>query len=204
MEPSWLNEDAAVSIGTVLRDAVAPGSRCPTKLVILVSYATRPNEPWHTVGEILIGNQFNDLRAAQDYLVKQRSWLDVVFVSPGPLMDSETSDDPKQLQAVRLSEGGAPEGPISYARLASAMQLAAEDPKWVGKYALPVATTKIEWKLKHLESPIETLQAYTRYKLLPAAMIAVMYAVAGCGLGYVLGVREGGEWPLRFGLNLGA
>lgn len=204
MEPFWLNEDAAVSIGTVLRGAVAPGSRSPVKLVILVSYVTRPDEARHAFAEILIGNQFNDLRAAQDYLTKQSSWLDVVFISPGPLTDSETSDDPTRLQAVRLLDGGAAQGPISYARLASAMQLAAEDPKWVGKYALPVATTKIAWKLKHLESRIETLQAYARYKLLPALMYAVMYAAAGWGWGYVVGVRDGGELLRRYGLNIRA
>lgn len=204
MEPSWLNEDAAISISTVLRDAVAPGSRSPTKLVMLASYGTRPNEPRQALAEALIGHQYNDLRAAQDYLTKQSSWLDVVFISPGPLMDSETSDDPAQLGAVRLVEGESPEGPISYARLASSMQLAAEDPKWVGKYVLPVATTKIGWKLKHLESPVDTVLAYSRYKLIPELIRGIMFAVAGCGLGYVLGVRDGGEWPMRFGLNVRA
>lgn len=157
------------------------------------------------LAEALIGNQFNDLRAAQDYLSKQSGWLDVVLVSPGPLIDSESGEDSAALGAVRLTENAQHQGPISYARLASAMQLAAADDRWVGKYVMPLATTKVRWMFKDLESPIETMQSYTWYIVLPAVMRALTLAILGTTFGYILGVREGGQWPLRvFGWSLKA
>jgi len=153
--------------------------------------------------EALIGNQFSDLRATQEYLTKQSGWLDVVFITPGGLLDCESSDDPAQLEAVELSEHGVPDGFTSYSRLASAMQLAAADDKWVGKYVVPLATTKVAWKFSDAKEALEIVQTYVWRKVLPAAMLPCVLATLGATLGYVLGVRDQGQWPLRvFGLNL--
>ena len=85
------------------------------------------------------------------------------------------------------------------------MQLAAADDRWVGKYVMPLATTKMEWTFKDLKSPIETIESYTWYKVLPGVTRALTLATLGTALGYLLGVREGGQWPLRmFGWNLKA
>ena len=83
-------------------------------------------------------------------------------------------------------------GPTSYARLASAMQLAAADNRWVGKYVMPLATTKIEWTFKGLEGSIKTIRYHTWYKVLPAVTRALTLATLGTAMGYIL-QRDGGR-----------
>ena len=141
---------------------------------------------------MLIGNQFDDLRRAQSYLLRQAGWLDVVFIVPGRLLDSEERGSSAAGQ-VRLLDGADPEGVISYARLATAMQMAAADGKWTGIFVTPVAsTTKVPDGLKYMDSALETIGMALREDLLPWVFKRVGLGLVGAGLGYMLGARERG------------
>ena len=203
LEPSRLNQDVLVSIITVLHDNVAPGARSPTKIVMLSAVTTRPGEPRRAISEALIGHQFDDLRASQAILLKQSGWLDVVFVSPGMLLDSEPTIDPLAVGPVELREGGAHPGALSYARLASAMLLASGDAQYVGKFLTPIPTTKVPVAWKHLKSQRSTIYYHFVYNAVPFLTKVAVLATISAGLGYVIGVREQGDWPLkRFGWDL--
>jgi hypothetical protein len=204
LQPTWLNEEIVTSVVTVLHDRISPGSRSPTKVILLAANTTRPGSPRVAIAEAVLGHQFNDLRAAQDHLMKQRGWLDYVFLGPGMIVDSESSKDEAALKEVKLEEKGGPKGPISYARLATAMQLAT-GPQYNGKFVVPIPTTDVPSGLRYLDNPWDLVRVMFTYKLLPFLSSTLGIALVGAGLGYVLGVREQGAWPLRrFGVNLRA
>ena len=158
--------------------------------------------------ESILGNQFNDLRRAQDYLRKQAGWLDVIYIAPGMLVDSEevtTATD----GLVRLTEGEDPKTAISYSRLAASMLEAAIPPtgekqdEWVGKRMTPIPTSKVPVGLKDFASARETFGVMIWHSLLPWAFKRLGLALLGAGLGYVIGAREQGAWLLdRFGVSL--
>jgi hypothetical protein len=201
----WLNEDAVTSIATVLHDRVAPGQRSPKKVVILAAHQTRPDYVRSEAGEVILGHQFNDLRAAQEYLLKQRNWLDFVIVAPGLMVDSESSDDHAVVRGVELVEKGYPAAAISCARLAAAMQLGASQPQWAGKFVLPVPTTKVPQGLGGFAGILEVLGLNLVHRVIPAMIPVLGFSIATAGLGYVVGAREQGSWLLqRYGVNLQA
>jgi hypothetical protein len=194
-----------ISIATVLHSRVSPGQRSPTKLIILTAHQTRPNCPPQALGELALGHQFNDLRRAQDYLFKQQGWLDFVVVAPGMIIDSESGDSGAVVQGVKLEESGEPNFTISYARLAAAMRLAASDPKWKGKFVLPVPTDKVPFGIKHMVSAFEVVKVNVLHRLIPALTPIVGLSLAAAGIGYVWGVREQGVWlAQRWGVDLKA
>jgi hypothetical protein len=155
------------------------------------------------VGEAILGHQFNDVRAAQRFLAKQAGWLDVVYMTPGLILDSESSADTKSTAAVRLHDGSEPPGPISYARLAAAMQQAAADSQWTGKFATPWPTTNVSKGIRHFGGPLEIIQSFATRKIVPTVFKTLAWVVVGAGIGYVLGSRDGGAWSLRIpGMNV--
>lgn len=204
-KPSWINADAVSSICTVLHNSVAPGSRSRTKVVLLSAYPVTPGLQRSSFVENMLVHQYNDLSATQDFLLKQKGWLDSLYIMPGLIVDSETDLDLACTAAIELKEGGEPVGVISYARLAAAMQLAAGDPRWVGKFATPVATTKVGFKFKHLESQRELFQALFTKGIVPYVGRTLAWITFGAGVGYFLGSRDGGAWmPRNLGVNVGS
>lgn len=191
------------SICTVLHDRITPGSRSATKLILLSAHATVPGQPRIWASEAILGQQFNDLRAAQTYLLKQHGWLDVAYVAPGLILDSESSEDAAATDAVKLQEGGQAHDTISYARLANAMQMAADDPQWTGRFILPVPTTKVTSGVKYLGGPGEVILTALKNKLIPYLGKTMALVMVGSAVGYVVGSRDGGSWVLRtFGINV--
>ena len=148
--------------------------------------------------EMILGHQMNDLRAAQSYLDKQRHWLDSAVVAPGLLVESESSTvDAHVVGQVKLVDGGDP-APISYARLAAALRLAASDAQWIGKYPIAVATSKVNLPVSQMvENPLMLLRVHFRHNILPWLAKSAGIAAIGVGVGYVLGTRDQGSWALR-------
>ncbi|MCJ1471748.1 hypothetical protein MMC13_000388 [Lambiella insularis] len=197
--PSFLNQDALVAICTVLYAGTAPSTRCSTKVVLLSSTAVRPGGPGNVIGETLLFHQLNDLRRAQSYLLGQSRWLDVVVMVPGMLLDSEDGGA-ATAREVRIKENSEDEGPISYARLAAGMQLAAADKKWVGKAVVPVPTgTKVPSGLKYMGSAVEVMRVAAWYEFLPWLLKRLALALVAGLVGFALGRNGLGSAVVRHG-----
>jgi hypothetical protein len=120
-------------------------------------------------------------------------------MASGPVVDSESTPG-----LVQPLDGAAQDDVISYARLAATMQMAATDGQWTGRFVTPAATTtSVPAGWKYMDSAWETIAMALRDDLLPWVVRRVGLGLVGVGLGYVLGIREQGDWlARRFGIDL--
>lgn len=118
----------------------------------------------------------------------------MVYVAPGMLLDNEEESASAAASEVKLVEGEQPKGPLSYARLAMAMQQAATSDKWIGKFVTPIATTKVHASFRHFQSARETVGAFLSQKALPWLLKTAAFGFFSAAVGYIVGVREQGLW----------
>jgi hypothetical protein len=105
---------------------------------------------------------------------------------------------------VQLLDGAAQGHVISYAPLAVAMQMAAADGHWTGRFVTPAATgTSVPAGWKYMDGAWETVGMALRDDLLPWVGKRVRLGLVGVALGYVLGIREQDDClARRFGIDL--
>lgn len=192
-----LNRDCIQSVCAVLRRKLPKGAKSPTNIVLLASGGTNPTvvgDHISSVTNYLLFDQYGDLRLAQKYLEQQQSWLRWSTICPGAIVDVREATS--QWTEVSLAQNEGPKGPISYARLATAMLEAGEgsSDKHNHKYLTPLPTTKVVTSLKDFESAREVLLHFFRSQILPAVFKGTLLGIACAGLGYFVGVREQGAW----------
>ena len=196
--PIHLNEDCVQSACAALRRNLSKGTQSATKMVLLGSTACNPYvertmssfESW--ILDMLLGNLYSDLRRAQSYLQKQKSWLQYAVVTPGAMVDVEDAAAYKgEVRLVHADPGKQWQELISYRRLAAAMLEVGEDSgtQYNHQYITPLPTSKVCTSSRDFETRRAVFKNLVANKMLPYVFRATIFASIFAGLGYVARIK---------------